>query len=192
MDFLFQIAILHTLFYFIWTYLFNFPIALIFEGLLKIKSMWIGRITKAFGTILISLLSVNVVLEFQSNTFSFITYSIIAGLFLIFNLIMGSAEARKNANDIHDMFERHIIKRELDYEYIYWAIAIIFYVITFFVPVLYDNPINIVFFDFIDLIMNIETLSWIIYGLSVLFLLNMIFKGLMGVFLFISIMRNND
>jgi len=189
MKFLFDIAVVHTLFYFIWTYAFTLPIVGI-AALLKINT-WGMRLSKGLGAIVFSTLSSITVLGHQSGTGTLILYSFLAGILLIFNLVSGSAEARKNVRQDFS-WESMQVEKELEHDYVYWLIAIAFFILTLFIPIIGANPINRLFIFLMDWIMDIKIVNWIVIGLSIMLLIGFIWKGFFGVMMFLALRRNSD
>lgn len=188
--FLIDIAVVHTLFYFIWTYAFTLPIFGI-TTLLKIDT-WGIRLSKGLGAIVFSTLSSIIVIGHQSGTGTLILYSFLAGILLIFNLVSGSAEARKNARQELNIWERMKMENELEHDYVYWLIAIAFFILTLFLPIIGANPINRLFIFLMDWIMDIKIINWIVIGLSIMLLINFIWKGFFGVMMLVALRRNSD
>lgn len=188
--FLIDIAVVHTLFYFIWQFVFTLPIVVI-ATFLKID-IWGIRLSKGLGAIVFSSLSSIVVLNHYTGIATLIIYSLIAGILLLFNLISAYTEALKNARQELDMWVRIKMENALTYNYVYWLIAIIFFILTLFFPIIGINPINRIFVFLMDWLMNIKIINWIVMGLSFFFLISFIWKGIFGLIMLIALRKNSN
>ena len=187
--FLIEIAVVHTLFYFIWNYVFTLPIAGLTE-LLKIDT-WVMYLPKGLGAIVLASLSSLIVIEHSTSNGTLIFYAIIAGVLLLFNLIQGSTQARQNARQEINNVERMRMESELENDYIFWLIALGTFILTLFVPIIGANPINRLFIFIMDWVLDIRILNWIIIGFSILVLISFVWKGFFGLKMLIAMSRND-
>jgi hypothetical protein len=190
MKFLIDIAVIHTLFYVLWNFAVGLPIGGI-SALLGLET-WTTRLFKSVGSFVLGSLSSIIVLIHYEGASSFILYSIIGGWFLLVILIAGTTDAKKKASEWRNSLEQMEMEWELEYDFIYWIIAIIFFILALFIPDIAANPINELFFYIKDWIMEIKILNWIVIGISFLLAISFLWHGIIGLWLIISAIRNKE
>lgn len=186
--FLIEIAVLHTLFYVIWSYVFSLPIILLSTFLND--SPWGGRFAKGIGAVVFSSLSAIIVLDHQKGIGTLIFYSFLAGLFMLFNLVSSHGEARKKAITEFDFLERAKIELELSYDYIYSVIAVVFFILTLFLPIIGANPVNNLFMLIMNWVLDFKIINWIVIVISSLLFIFFIGKGIGLIFTYLRIRKN--
>jgi hypothetical protein len=180
-QFIFYLGIINIVFSYIWKWVFVFPSALLFT-LLKIdKCIYI---VKAFGSyLLVSLTAMLTLSALQDNPniLTIILFSFIG----VFVLYMGYAN---NYCEVQEQAAREYnyeLMRSFQYEGIFMIGAIVLYIVTLFVPIIAVNSLTIWLFNIIDWAYNLKGIGWLIGIGGALFLLSIIWQGILisGIFI---------
>jgi hypothetical protein len=180
-QFIFYLGIINIVFIYIWKWVFVFPSALLFT-LLKIdKGIYI---VKAFGSyLLVSLTAMLTLSALQDNPniLTIILFSFIG----VFVLYMGYAS---NYCEVQEQAAREYnyeLMRSFQYEGIFMIGAIVLYIVTLFVPIIAVNSLTIWLFNIIDWAYNLKVIGWLIGIGGALFLLSIIWQGILisGIFI---------
>jgi hypothetical protein len=185
--FLIDIAVVHALFYLIWGYAFTLLIVSI-TTLLKVDTFGI-RLSKGLGVIVFASLSALIVIRHSTGIGIQIFYAIIAGVLMLLNLISGSAQTRQKVRQEVNTFERMRMESELENDYIYWLIALVTFILTFFIPIIGANPINKLFVYIMNWVLGINVINWIVIVFAVLYLIWIIWKGFLGLIMVIVMLK---
>lgn len=177
-DFILDLAVFHLLYYYIWKYVFLYPIIGI-QSIFNIND-WFTLIIKAIGTIVFSSLFAMIVLKYYSGVSTLIIYSLLAIIIMLFILVGGTVQAQENANLIEDSKERFKMLMELELDVFYYILALIIFVLTLFIPAIGMNPINKVFILIINWLMDMKYVGYFITGLALLILISYLNIGLKG------------
>jgi len=174
-DYILFLGIIHIVFGFVWKWVFVLPISLLL-ALLKInKGIYL---IKAFGSyLLVSLIALLTLYTIESNPGigSLILYPLIG----VFTIYMAEASRAYEAEKQAAMDYDYEALRVLRYDGLFIVGAVILFVVTLFMPIIAVNPLTQWLFGVIDWAYNLPVIGWILRIGGVLFLLSMIWYGIL-------------
>lgn len=191
MKFFIDIAVLHVLFYFIWNYIFTFPLAILFTVL---KMDRVGYyILKSLGAYLFASLSSLIVLGHgvDSSIMTIIFFAFVALILMELNLISATGEAMKSVQQEFDFFQRMKMKNRLSNDWIFWLVAAGVFILVLLVPIIGINPLTEGVFYIMDWLLGVKILGTIIKILAVILLFAFAWKGILGAILIYSMWRTD-
>ena len=180
-QFIFYLGIINIVFSYIWKWIFVFPSALLFT-LLKIdKGIYI---VKAFGSyLLVSLTAMLTLSALQDNPniLTIILFSFIGVFVLYMDYASNYCEVQEQAAREYN----YELMRSFQYEGIFMIGAIVLYIVTLFVSIIAVNSLTIWLFNIIDWAYNLKVIGWLIGIGGALFLLSIIWQGILisGIFI---------
>lgn len=178
-QFLFYLGIINIIFGFLWKWIVALPAAFILVLLNFEDGM---RAVKTFGYYLLVSLTALLTLVALGGNPSILTLILypLTGMFVLF---MGYAsnqyEARKEANSTMDSQIIRRVERDSGFEMILLFSIVILYVVALFIPSIAYNGLNEWLFRVIDLISSLPIIGLLIGLGGILFLLIIIFHGLL-------------
>lgn len=168
-----EIAVIHTLFYYIYQYLINLPLGLI-SYVVHLQSefiaKWIGRITMAIGSFIIGTLTGFTVINLKEKGVLVIFYIIIGAIFITANYLLNTAQKKKDIENKFNFTERWEAEEELRYEIIYLFIAVSSLICSIIFPTIIENYLTTLFITIINLIMS-SIIKYVIYVLAVFYVI---------------------
>lgn len=191
MKFFIDIAVLHVLFYFIWNYIFTFPLALLFT---IIKMDRVGHyILKSLGAYLFASLSALVVLGhgIDSSILTIIFFAFVALVLMELNLISATGEAMKSVQQEFDFLQRMKMEDRLSSDWIFWLVAAGVFVLVLLVPIIGINPLTEGVFYIMDWLLGVKILGTIIKILAIILLFAFAWRGIIGAILVYSMWRSD-
>jgi len=174
-EYILLLGVIHVVFGFVWKWVFVLPVSLLLALLRINKGIYL---VKAFGSyLLVSLTALLTLFAIESNPGigSLILYPFI-GVFTIYMAEASRAyEAEKQAAMDYD-YEALTILR---YDGLFIVGAVILFIVTLFIPIIALNPITQWLFGVIDWAYSLPVLDWILRIAGILFLLSMIWQGIL-------------
>ncbi|RTR27806.1 hypothetical protein EKG37_18095 [Robertmurraya yapensis] len=189
LGFLLGIAILMFLYSIIWNWVVIVPATLLLMLLrldrFKLSTLFLNLLGYYVITSMLVLYTVGFVDTFDVSD-SYILYTIVAGIIFFFGSMQGiggkSAEARNN-NDYH-------AQEILPYTLVAFFIGIVYYIFAVIEPVITYNGLTVTLLEWMYALKNVPVLSWIINIVGVIFVLNMLFMGVVGLLALIGGIAN--
>lgn len=126
--FITMLFMIQVSFMIIWNYIVLIPLLLI-VGVLKLN-VWATRTIKLFGIIVLASLISSSVLMFATNPTEMIVYSLIALTYMLLNLVSGTYSALNKINRETNFIVKLNKEVELSYDYVYWILSIVFFLIV--------------------------------------------------------------
>ncbi|RLB92254.1 MAG: hypothetical protein DRH26_06665 [Deltaproteobacteria bacterium] len=182
-QYLLYLGILNIVFGFVWKWVFVLPVTIV---LTLIKLDWGVYILKAFGSyLLVSLTAITSLWAMgkSQSLFGLILISCIGGFVLIMSFASNTYAAQKQAMMNYD----YRMIESLKYDVFYMLGSLILYIVVLFVPEIAINPLTIWLFDIIEWAKNFPIIGWLIGIAGVIFMVSMIFYGIIALGLMISL-----
>jgi len=163
-EFLIYIGVVNLIVGYAW----SFP-ALAIELLLsKFNYIFSHAVQRLTGIALMSMITVYIANAFSESLVIFIIYSILGLLLNLYSLLQGIGESSKRGDDFYMDFSTKIqIEEKTDFDLSY---SVLFYPVAFIIffifPFLTLNPITENLIYFVDFIINIPYIGWLIAGIG--------------------------
>ncbi len=177
--FIFYLGIINIVFGFLWKWVFVLPFALLFAAIKFDRAL---LIVKAFGAyLLISLTALTTLnsLQDESGGWKLIIFPLIGGFVLFMGFSSNAYEQRKQAHMSYDYSLIARIENDAWFDLLLTIGSIILYILILFIPSIAINPINNWLFKTIKWAYELPVLGWIIRIGGVIFLLGIIWYGIL-------------
>jgi|GEM_PF-658159 len=175
LEYILYLGIINIVFSLVWNFVFVLPISLLLALFKTGKGTYL---LKAFGHyLLVSLIALLTLSMIQLNPGigSLILFPLI-GAFIVFEILgSNSYELQKQAAMEYD----YEILSRLRFDGLFIIGAVILFIVTLFVPIIAVNPLTLWIFKVIDWAYNLKVIGWLLGIGGFLFLLSMIWKGIL-------------
>ncbi len=178
LQFLFYLGIVNIIFGFVWKWIFVLPTAFLFA---LINFDYGMRFVKVFGTyLLVSLTAILTLAALGENPsgLALIFYPLVGAFIIFMGFASNTHEARKEASASMDWQMMRRLEQDSGFEAILMLGAVVFYLVTLFIPVIAVNTLTEWLFKVIDWAFNLPVIGWLIGIGGVFFLLGIIFHGI--------------
>ncbi len=177
--FLYAIGIINLAFGFAWKWIIVVPTAIFFAAVKFNHGM---KVVKLLGTYLLVSMMALLTLRALGDTpgLGLIFYPLIGGYILFMSFATNRYEAQKQAIATSDWEVIRELENETGFELILMIGAVLLYVASLFIPAVVFNPLTQWLFDAIFRVLNLPVIGWLLGIGGSLFLLGMIFNGLIA------------
>lgn len=176
LEYIFYLGIVYVAYGFVWAYVFALPIAALLTLLRLDKGILVVRAVGCYVLVSLVTLITLVGMEFYPSTTNFILFPAIGAFTLFVTFSKGAYDSREEAMREYD----YELLRSLRYDGILTLGSLILFIVALFVPVIAINPLIQLLFKIIDWAYNLKVIGWVIRIIGVLFMLNIIWYGILG------------
>ncbi|MBM4146180.1 MAG: hypothetical protein FJ240_07880 [Nitrospira sp.] len=174
LEFLFYLGIINIVFGFIWKWAFVFPTALLFTFLKMDRAMLLVKTFGAYLLVSLTALLTLTALEDKSGFLSLIGFPLVGGFVIYMGFASNAYEAQKQARTNYDDEMLDALK----YDGIFIFGAPILFIISLFFPIITVNRLILWLYNILDWVYNLPVIGWLIKIGGVLFLISIIFNGI--------------
>lgn len=171
--FIFYLGIIHLIFGFVWKWVVALPTSILFVFIKLDMGVWLVKSVGAY--FLVSLTAILALTATQEKGIILsIIYYLIGGFVLYIGFISNTYEAQKVAAQNYD----YEMMASLKYDTYITIGSLILFIIVAFIPSISINNLTFKFFTLTDWVLDIKIVGWLVGIGGVLFLLSMLWYGL--------------
>lgn len=178
--FIYYLGVINIIFGFLWNWAIGLPTALLFAAIKFEYGVQIVKIAGSYLLVSLTTLVTLVALGERPNLFILLAYPALGAFILFVSYANNAYEAQKQALADGDWGMMSTIKKNIEFESLLMIGAVVFYVVSLFMPNMVINGITLGSLGIIEWALDLPVIGWIISACGVLFLLHIIFYGLLA------------
>lgn len=192
LQYILYIGVIYFVFSFAWKWIIVLPGVVIFtlirvEKVIELeKVIWLLKILGAYLLVSLTALMTLSAIQNDNSEFSIFLYPLIGGFILYMIYASNYYESTFKMAMIKDEESVNFLQSFAQYEGYFIVGAIVFFVLSLFIPIIIYNPLVLWCFDVIAWIFSNKIFGWLIKWMAVLFLIKVIFDGIITSRVFID------